>query len=75
MSGGMSGLLSINILLLLLVCQDVIDGYNRFNLILASSVVNCQSTTEAVSFLRFSQAATSSVIAVFTLVRYSSNNE
>jgi hypothetical protein len=30
--------------LLLVVCQEVIDGYNFFNLIRASSVVNRQST-------------------------------
>ncbi|MBD1931762.1 hypothetical protein H6F79_08040 [Trichocoleus sp. FACHB-69] len=32
--------------LLLVVCQQGIDGYNRFNLIRASSVVNRQSTGE-----------------------------
>jgi hypothetical protein len=39
----------------LVVCQDVIDGYNLFNLIRASSVVNRQSTGAEFSFLRFSQ--------------------
>ena len=32
----------------LVVCQEVIDGYSRFNLIRASSVVNCQSALEEI---------------------------
>lgn len=33
---------------LLVVCQELIDGYSRFNLIRASSVVNCQSALEEI---------------------------
>ncbi len=32
--------------IILVVCQEGTDGYNRFNLIRASSVVNRQSTEE-----------------------------
>ncbi len=32
----------------LVVCQELIDGYSRFNLIRASSVVNCQSALEEI---------------------------
>jgi hypothetical protein len=55
----------------LVVCQDVIDGYNLFNLIRASSVVNRQSTGAEFSFLRFSQAATSSVKISLSSIRRS----
>ena len=40
----------------LVLFQDLIDGYNRFNLIRAARVVNCQSTFVASSFLASYQA-------------------